>query len=297
MNEETKERSQFRQNSVVGTNGPTEGASLINYFTNTGFEAYEAHVKSPYQAFIGCFTFNLDSLNQFRLYGKTGDQEGTGLSMVFKSNFFSDKDDAINSTIASYGNFLQNNDSKKEIIKNDEIGRPSLYRCIYIDPVKKHIISLGQKDITSFYDGKTDEEAEKAFQKYQKEKNKTKKEIQKLFRVMEDTIKKLKVKDHALLTDLLINLRYLVKHYAFKEEQECRILTVKIPSPGDIKLQRDEKNEINRMYIEIGDVSGYIDKIYFGPCAAGIELFHDRITYEGLDIPCEESNLPFAGKK
>jgi hypothetical protein len=127
----------------------------------------------------------------------------------------------------------------------------------------------------------------------------TKKELQDLFKRIGDTIKSIETKNWSLLAELLINLRYLVKHYAFKEEQECRILTVKRLTQDDSKIQfqKDESGNIQRMYIEVGDVSKHIEKIYFGPCAEGMALFQDGLSYEGLDISCEASKLPFADKR
>jgi hypothetical protein len=298
IKDDEKNHSQFRQNSIIGTNDPKEGISLIEYFANDYSKHYESQGKSPYQAFIGCFTFNLESLNQFRLYGKTDDREGTGLSLVFKPDFFAEMETAVLASIVSDRENLKVPDVKMQESKADVSIPPKLYRCIYIDPDKKHIVSLGQMDITSFYDGKPDAEAEKEYQKYQKNISTTKKKIQKLFKKIEATINNIEKKNWSLLAELLINLRYLVKHYAFKEEQECRILTVKVLTQADSKIQfqKDGGGEIQRMYIEAGDVSKQIEKIYFGPCAEGMALFQDLLSYEGLDISCEISKLPFADK-
>ncbi|MCL2744979.1 MAG: hypothetical protein FWE67_14130, partial [Planctomycetaceae bacterium] len=99
--------------------------------------------------------------------------------------------------------------------------------------------------------------------------------------------------DSAIVGRLLINLRYLTKHVAFKEEQECRI--VKIHSFEDqdkIKVSED----FNRMYLEYLKIPEYVEKIYFGPRATGMELFQDMLKHEhpDLDIPCEQSEHPWA---
>jgi len=89
--------STFRLNAINHSNDPEEGKVLLKYlFEKKKIEEEEDEKKedikpkeAKYRAFAGCFIFNHDSLNQFRLYGKEGDKEGTGLSLVFKDSFFS----------------------------------------------------------------------------------------------------------------------------------------------------------------------------------------------------------------
>ena len=81
--------SSFRLSTIRGVNDPTEGTVLGNYFRKQNI--YENIHTNNIAAFISCFTFNHDSLNQFRLYGKENGREATGISLVFKKGFFDDK--------------------------------------------------------------------------------------------------------------------------------------------------------------------------------------------------------------
>ena len=95
----------------------------------------------------------------------------------------------------------------------------------------------------------------------------------------------------AIVEQLLINLRYLTKHIAFKEEQECRI--VKIYRLNDKKIKTSD--DFKQMYVEYEPkVSSYLEKVYFGPKADGMELFKDILTHKGLIIPYEKSKNPLA---
>lgn len=79
--------SHFRLNSVTNSNDMQEGKTLFNYlFDNQKIRPQ----PEQFVAFVGCFMFNHDNLNQFRLYGKDEETklEGTGISIVMKPDFF-----------------------------------------------------------------------------------------------------------------------------------------------------------------------------------------------------------------
>lgn len=80
-----KEKSAFRLSSMYFMNDPTEG-NLINNLLN--IDDNKQYEDSKHLAFASCFSFNHNSLNQFRLYGKTDSQENSGVSLVFNKGFF-----------------------------------------------------------------------------------------------------------------------------------------------------------------------------------------------------------------
>lgn len=63
-------------------NDPKEGKTLLEYL-----DIHEPD-KKQYGAFIGCFSFNVNNLNQFRLYGKDENKEGIGVSIILPVGFF-----------------------------------------------------------------------------------------------------------------------------------------------------------------------------------------------------------------
>ena len=67
-NDKDKEPSNFRLSTIRGVNDPTEGLVLNGYWNQQGIP--ETIHANDTATFISCFTFNHDSLNQFRLYGK-----------------------------------------------------------------------------------------------------------------------------------------------------------------------------------------------------------------------------------
>jgi hypothetical protein len=117
--------------------------------------------------------------------------------------------------------------------------------------------------------------------------------IENVRREMEELKELVKDLEPAIVGQLLINLRYLTKHIAFKEEQECRI--VKIYRLNDKKGKINTSDDFKQMYIEYEPkVSSHIEKIIFGPKAAGMELFQGIMTHKRLTILCEKSQNPLA---
>jgi tetratricopeptide (TPR) repeat protein len=276
----------FRLNAINYSNDPTEGKILLDYLFGEGkYPLKELNIG--YGAFAGCFTFNHDSLNQFRLYGKAKNREGTGLSLVFKDTFFSKK--------------------AKMAMRQDNLSvedkQHALFRCIYIDPMTRRVETVGHKEAYLFYrennKGNTDKDIEKKIKNYDGYITDI---ITNVKREMEDLKKLVEGLKPEVIGQLLINLRYLTKHIAFKEEQECRIIkihplndkeTVKInPEPDEEKNIQVDK--IKQLYIDYQTIIGHIEKIYFGPNASQMELFQDLLRYKGQNIPCEKSRNPLA---
>ena len=258
--------------SISGANDPKEGKTLIDYFLGNTFEHEQNNDNSDRQAFISCFTFNHNHLNQFRLYGKEDDKECTGLSLVLKDTFFANQE------------FLIDRVNK----------RHTLYRCVYIDPKSHNIISVGQRDEYTFYTkGRYSEyEKEAKFIPYKEKIIKVMEKTKKAFSELEKSIKNVKKEDLKLIPELLINLRYLVKHSAFKEEQECRIIRIEKTNHSDVKKDGERK------YVEATNIRGHVKKIYFGPCVMKIGDFKKNLKKKGLGgIICEKSGLPYHSNK
>ncbi|MCL1943806.1 MAG: tetratricopeptide repeat protein [Candidatus Azobacteroides sp.] len=285
----------FRLNSVTNSNDIQEGKTLFNYlFDNQKMRPQ----PEQFVAFVGCFMFNYDNLNQFRLYGKEeGRKEGTGISIVMKSDFFS---------LIEKSPIQQ---EKRRTSQDDVDMKASLFRCIYIDPETNQVVSVGHRDFHTFY--KTGDIL------YNRENNKDHiKKIAEDIAVYKDGIDKKveavkgyledlrtavnkarkKKLDENVICDLLLNLRYLVKHVAFKEEQECRIIKIKRPCESDNEQPIDEDEKRERFYVNYLPVTNYVSKVIFGPKATGMELFQSLLTYQkGFEkVVCSRSTSPLA---
>ena len=125
----------------------------------------------------------------------------------------------------------------------------SLFRCIYIDPDTNQVVSVGHRDYHTFYKIKdilfNNKNKEVRVKEKIAEIEDYKKKIDAKTEKVDEYLKELKIiinkeeLDFKVVCNLLLNLRYLVKHVAFKEEQECRIVKIKTP------LDEDNNRPIN----------------------------------------------------
>ena len=327
-NSQTSSPSAFRLGSVGNVNDPKEGVVLGQYlgkFCNLPSDIFAD--KDPYATFVGCFTFNHDSLNQFRLYGKENNQEASGVSLVFLSGFFGrddramhinnpvrvddqdrklkDEDDATNGTLKVLKSAMNERGDKAN---TDKPIKYNLYRCIYIDPETGYL-SLARRDKATFYQECANsmnsedldsirEMAEVRWGNYSKIIDRKENGIRDLMRRLTCLIDEIyedganaKESVNKFMRIGLLKLQYLVKHAAYQEEQECRIIY--ITGWEDKKIRSD----LRTMYVECdGSVVEHLDGIYLSPGAKDAKD-HFRVLLRDAKIKREikirESRNPF----
>lgn len=83
-------------------------------------------------------------------------------------------------------------------------------------------------------------------------------------------------REKELLAELLLPLRYLMKHMAFKEEQECRIVYV-------TKMENPLVNyDGSRFYVEYEPlVMEHLEKIYLAPKAKDEKTYMEYLCAHG----------------
>jgi len=294
-----KEPSNFRLSTIRGVNDPTEGLVLNGYWDQQGIP--ETIHTNDTATFISCFTFNHDNLNQFRLYGKENGREATGVSLVFNKEFFSNQADTLEfiagPSIGPSRKSEQSNSNKTGKMgdgnKKKLIGKSTLYRCIYLDPETGYW-TLAQRDKSTFYrEDKEKETAENNWIEYSKKISKIEESFKDhLFDNNDSILEKLKtifkdpneygVEEKQKILEairfILLPLQYLVKHIAFQEEQECRIMY--ITQFRDEKIHSDRKEQ--KMYVEYEEpVLPHIDKIWLSPGAAKDQDFFRILLDQG----------------
>lgn len=323
---EEEKPSLFRLNTIKNVNDPTEGVILSQYLQKSCGVFYEflsndtKNIENPFDiVFVSCFTFNHDSLNQFRLYGKEEEREASGVSLVFANKFFNlDYYDSLDFIASNNNRFVD--ESSKECLNNKGeklLNKQSLYRCIYIDPDTGYL-SLARRDHVTFYreilaNNPTQNlnqlcvEAQAKWIEYQEEISKKEKVIQGNFEKIskhlqnleevfreEEVFQEEKLQIFEALNFIFLPIKYLVKHAAFQEEQECRIIYLTDLSDEKIKMDWD----IKQMYIEYEPrVNKSIDKIYLSPGARAHEDFFRRALVDnGAKKKVRISSNPFRTK-
>jgi tetratricopeptide (TPR) repeat protein len=251
----------IRLNMAVESNDSKEGTTLFEYLgTRDGVYFYNHPKYGPnelmennYRAFVCCFSLNADNLNQFRLYGRENNNEGTGVSIEFNAfPFFK------NQPVAPY---------------SKSIDSLSLFRCLYLDN-DNGLISIGHN------------ESEKS-----EDINDKKNNIKKYLTELKKKVSQTDINE-PIIRQLLINLQYLTKDAGFKEEQECRILRLLPFTDHNVFVSEEFNNMFVKYPISLKDHN--INKIIFGPKAAGLSLFKDILNKKGINIHCEQSKLPLA---
>ena len=320
---EEDKASSLRLNTVKNTNDPTEGKVLYGYLHKSCglpsgvLDVEQESDSQALAAFISCFTFNHDSLNQFRLYGKEDGLEASGVSLVFGKRFFSAADPFAIMTVASEREAIMTANNTIEDSRPERADKTSqkkldklpLYRCIYLDPQSGYV-SIAHRDKVTFYAeawyGKKTaahqdicKEAEKRWKKYQNEINKLAKKAKKDLSTLSKKIKAVaKDAENDVLQTLVFilqPLRYLVKHAAFQEEQECRMLYIgNLLEEERIYTDWDGK----QMYLKYAaPVRNSLDKIYLSPGAEPYaDFFKRELPHLAKKGGIRRSQNPFRNK-
>ena len=315
------ESSDFRLNVVDFMNDPTENQVLTDWL------GINTENNNEIKTFLASFSFNHNSLNQFRLYGNENNIVGSSVSVVFNKKFFGDD---INKSInpESIGYFFNNtdfdlakNDSAKSVVatmgvnisneilnhrydktsndlnenldpKNSEtvaeknitssVGSLPLFRCLYFDP-KNGYISIAKRNKYSFYlehQSDSPENIDAKWNNYLDSLNEEAKintvrkklnQIQKIVYSLKNSknpelkeiIEKITNLDQ-LIALALMPISCLVKHAAFEDEDECRMIY--ITNIADELIQAPTNYAYaNSLFVNYGKIEDYLEKIYLGP--------------------------------
>ncbi|MBI0426105.1 tetratricopeptide repeat protein [Psychrobacter sp. NG27] len=319
--------SLFRLNTINNVNDPSEGQLLIRKLKGVKDNKFAPlDFNEEYHAFISCFTFNHDSLNQFRLYGKQDNKEASGVSLVFKKEFFQSDSSIGGLSYLSFENtpkFVKtsSNLNNEEFYdtqiqepenENQEIVRRSVMRCVYLDPSSDYF-HLAQRNRLTFFrefgdkivtkNGKQKFQAEYEWGIYQEYIKIITDEFETAYENLKTTYKEveaeinnvrfilgsLKQKElNTLLDEILLPLKYLIKHSAFREEQECRIIYITSIDRPKVTMEYG-----SFLYVEYEpSVKDHLDKIYMAPAALHHKRYFDHILKD-IDVPVEVSGNVF----
>ncbi|MBR7001721.1 MAG: leucine-rich repeat domain-containing protein [Neisseriaceae bacterium] len=270
-----KKSSPLRMYGCNQLNDPSEGKLIYDFFNSLDTLKNNNIDLQPVLELTTClasFSFNQDSLNQFRLYGKDKGKEATGVSIGLKPDFFH----YLPSNLGEYEKF-------------------PLYRCIYFDPKvrlnNKPYIRVATCDEVSFYQQGNQHDWKSYYRYIRKiEKNvtdlfmKIERNIQSIFTNIED----IKIRQQIIetISFILLPLSFMVKHVAYKEEQECRIFLFTDFNHSD-KITIEEI----RMYSNYLHINDYVEKIYLSPGAKKYADIFRELTLNQTEII--QSDKPF----
>lgn len=282
------ENSSLRLNSGDLMNDPSEGKLLLE-FLDIESEMFD-------DTFLTSFTFNHNSLNQFRLYGCTDNKEGTGISLVVGNTFFSsDRNGFISSEIIGDLDIFK----VATELKNEYL---PLFRCIYFDK-NTGFLQVAKRSRVSFYQEYVNElslarihaqciEYEKDIDNLELVLNAEIHNLKHLVSKITDLFHKNKKIDY-LLKRTLRPLCFLFKHIAFQEEQECRIFY--ITEIGNSSLE-ENVDTMSIYYPYKAKIKDSLKNVYLGPALQDKFTFVRKAVVYNENIKVKVCDSPFVSK-
>lgn len=272
--------SKFRLNIVDFMNDPSENQVLTSWLNISN------HPNNEIKSFLASFSFNHNCLNQFRLYGNEDNIVGSGVSIAFNKNFFGlDTERSINNEIISSHSIKSINpleNKQFEFKSNNNLHPLPLYRCLYFDPETGYM-ALAKRNKQSFYlenqneittetidaeviDSEWDDYIGTLDESGKICKIRAKLEdIQKLIEDLSNNPELKKISNlHELLSLAVLPISCLIKHAAFEDEDECRMIYITHIADDNI-VEPQDYQAANSLYVEYTHVEEYIDNIYLGP--------------------------------
>ena len=276
-----KEDNKIRITNISNANDPKEGKILENILNKNKLDI---KIKNDENLITlqTSFSRNKDALTMFRLYGKNENKEATGICLVIDKKYFNDN--YLSSVIEvnldnqkqeeKKGN--ENYKKAKEIIQK-RFERKNLYWVIYYNEEKNQLVFNPTKSKYSsvIIDLNT-------INKNKKNINKIEDLINCIFHNIINSAKEIDKIENKNLTDeifsnLFENIRYIIKHEAFFEEQELRMLITTNYKNENINIEEDKK----RLYINYNELfnenENFIKEIILGGKIEDKELTSDYI--------------------
>ena len=250
--------SPMRIGSSTYMNHPTEGEGLLELLNLQDLELENKADCPDYNAFFTCFSSRVNDLNQFRLYGKENGVEASGCCLVFNKSGDWLKEPDVSASFISFTN--KQNEGFKDPIEVDVAGSEDenlpLYQVAYIAYNDEYIVEeKGDKWLLN----KNNQKFSIRLKPIGKNPSWHQFRIGKLEETLKELIKKsnnISDKDRKALE----YIRYLFKDFAFRDEEEFRLL--KIEQIGSDKIEYC--NTTQSIYLPYADVRDMVDEVILG---------------------------------
>ena len=250
--------SPMRIGSSTYMNDPTEGEGLLELLNLQDLEL-ENKVDCPaYNAFFTCFSSRVNDCNQFRLCGKENSVEASGCCLVFNKSGDWLKEPDVSASFKSFAN--KQNEGFKEPIEADVAGLEDknlpLYQVAYIAYYDEYI---AKEKCGKWLLNKNNQSFGIRLKPIGKNPSWHQFRIKKLEEALIGLIEKSNnISDEN--SKALEYIRYLFKDFAFRDEEEFRLL--KIEQIGSDKIKYC--NTTQSIYLPYADVRDMVDEVILG---------------------------------
>lgn len=309
----------MRLGSSTYMNDPSEGRGLLDLLNQQDLELENKTDGASHNAFFTCFSSRVNDLNQFRLYGKEDGVEASGCCLVFNKNGDWLREADVSVPFRSLSKKLEkdSDDLPEAGFWNDEYEKLPLYQVAYIAYKDEYI---AEKKCGIWLSAPN-----KAFDLYQHLAKENlgasirftlnvnisrfgirlkpvgneewhQFRLEKLKEALEELIGFFKDKSAVSDDDkeALEYIRYLFKDFAFRDEEEFRLLVIK---PIDSKEIEDCK-DTQSVYIPYADIRNLADEVILGTNyektgnQRKAEVFRYQMKQKCPDVKVSRSTLP-----
>ncbi len=286
--------SPMRLGSSTYMNDPSEGRGLLDLLNQQDLELENKADGTSHNAFFTCFSSRVNDLNQFRLYGKEGGVEASGCCLVFNKNgdWLKESDISIPFRGLSEMSGQSSDDLPIADFSGDEYEKLPLYQVAYIAYKDEYI---EDKKCGIWFPSQAEPKFGIRLKPVGNEEWHQFR-LEKLKEALEELIEFFK--NNSAVSDddkeALEYIRYLFKDFAFRDEEEFRLLVIKPIDSEEIEYCGDTKS----IYIPYADIRNLADEVILGTNyektgnQRKAEVFRYQMKQKCPDVKVSRSTLP-----
>ena len=286
--------SPMRIGSSTYMNDPSEGRGLLDLLNQQDLELENKTDGASHNAFFTCFSSRVNDLNQFRLYGKEDGVEASGCCLVFNKNgdWLKEADVSVPFRSLSQKSGQDSDGLPEAGFSDDEYEKLPLYQVAYIAYKDEYI---AEKKCGIWFPSQKEPKFGIRLKPVGNEKwhqfrlEKLKEALEGLIGFFED---KSAVSDDD--KEALEYIRYLFKDFAFRDEEEFRLLVIKPIDSEEIEYCETTQS----VYIPYADIRNLADEVILGTNyektgnQRKAEVFRYQMKQKCPDVKVSRSTLP-----
>lgn len=286
--------SPMRIGSSTYMNDPSEGRGLLDLLNQQDLELENKADGASHNAFFTCFSSRVNDLNQFRLYGKEDGVEASGCCLVFNKNgdWLKEADVSVPFRSLSQKSGQDSDGLPETGFSGDEYEKLPLYQVAYIAYKDEYI---ADKKCRIWFPSQKEPKFGIRLKPvgnedwHQIRLGKLKEALEALIGFFKD---KSAVSDDD--KEALEYIRYLFKDFAFRDEEEFRLLVIKPIDSEEIEYCETTQS----VYIPYADIRNQADEVILGTNyektgnQRKAEVFRYQMKQKCPDVKVSRSTLP-----
>ena len=311
--------SPMRLGSSTYMNDPSEGKALLDLLNQQDLELENKADGASHNAFFTCFSSRVNDLNQFRLYGKENGVEASGCCLVFNKNgnWLRETDVSVPFRSLSEKSGKDSDDLPEAVFSDNEYEKLPLYQVAYIAYQDEYIAdkkcgiwlfapnkafdlhqNLVQENLGSSIRFTLNTNISRFGIRLKPVGNEEWHQfrLEKLKEALEELIGFFKDKSAVSDDDkeALEYIRYLFKDFAFRDEEEFRLLVIKPIDSEEIEYCETTQS----IYIPYADIRNLADEVILGTNyektgnQRKAEVFRYQMKQKCPDVKVSRSTLP-----